>query len=134
MSDLSLVAGLLLILKGAFRIFAIHTGRKRGIALKEVSLRVNVRTPISGQTASRVGLPKVFLVFSWGFILMACSEEVATTRLGAVTCISIAAYLLVEFFALRIPEVDGPPLVVRAVFNAIPAVCLAIVATAWFVT
>jgi hypothetical protein len=134
MSDLSFVAGLLLVLKGAFNIFAHYIGRKRGIALREVSLSENVRTPITNQTASWVGLPKLSLVTSWGIILMACSEEVATTRLGAAICSSIAAYLALEFFALRIPEVGGSPLVVRGVFSALPAACLVIIATSWFVT
>jgi hypothetical protein len=93
-----------------------------------------VQTPISSQTAYRVGLPKIFLYFSWGAILLACSEEVVSTRLGAVTCVVIAAYLGVEFFALRIKEVKGPPFVVDALFNAIPTVCVAIAATSWFVT
>jgi hypothetical protein len=134
MTDLSLIAGLLLVLKGAFNLFAHYIGRKRGIALREVSLSMNVRTPITSRTASWVGLPKLFLITSWGIMLMACSEEVATTLLGAVICSIIAAYLVLEFFALRIPEVGGSPLVVRGVFSAIPAACLLVIATSRFVT
>ena len=133
-SHLVYSAGILLVILGTFRAFAVRASLKTGAGTTAATVKSGVVTPILPETASQMHLSKNFAVFFVGGISMVFSDALVVSSLGATICAGLAIYLGLEVWGKTTRGDNARPLLaIDTLLYLAPAVCYAIAAILWIV-